>query len=430
MSTTWNPADKNAAISLSNANLTAAATNTAHKMARATLSKDAGKWYWEITQNVAASAYSYHGVATNQATLAGFLGADQYGWSYAGTGYKANANSSTSFGAAFTVGDIVGVAVDIDAGKIWFSKNGVWQAGGNPATGANPAFSNLSGKTLFPSISLYTNTNQGTANFGAHSFQYPIPSGFEGLEVQPITRNLNCQRFLQGYANLLSILNVQRPILESAEYGRLINVQRFVDEYPHHHQYLNAQRYIQGLTALPRGLNVQRFFQGLIALEPGLNVQRLIMETLGESPRVSVWDSLNAYPAPNLSFGLLAPGASSEAQIYLWNDRGGLLGKSQTLTDVELGILCGNGEIAGQEDPLGQEIVDEKWLSVKSNGVLGSGIVDDAQAAYQAIGGSARRSIGDIPPQCARKIHLKMTPPASPETITAYALLAVFYEVE
>jgi hypothetical protein len=32
----------------------------------------------------------------------------------------------------FTTGDIIGVALDLDNNKLYFSKNGVWQNSGDP----------------------------------------------------------------------------------------------------------------------------------------------------------------------------------------------------------------------------------------------------------------------------------------------------------
>jgi len=68
---------------------------------------------------------------------------------------KATSDStSTSYGNSFTVGDVIGVAYDMDSGKIWFSKNGTFQASGDPVAGTNAAFTDLSG-TVVPLIVTY-----------------------------------------------------------------------------------------------------------------------------------------------------------------------------------------------------------------------------------------------------------------------------------
>lgn len=48
-------------------------------------------------------------------------------------------------------GDVIGVAYDAGAGKIWASKNGTWMDSGDPAAGTNALFTNLSG-TIAPAV--------------------------------------------------------------------------------------------------------------------------------------------------------------------------------------------------------------------------------------------------------------------------------------
>jgi len=48
-------------------------------------------------------------------------------------------NNFTNYGSGLTNGSVLGVAVDVDNGKIWFHKDGTYPNSGNPATGANPA---------------------------------------------------------------------------------------------------------------------------------------------------------------------------------------------------------------------------------------------------------------------------------------------------
>ena len=98
------------------------------------------------------------------------------------------------------------VAVDMDNNKIWLGENGTWFASGNPATGANPMYSNLSG-TITPfhadDYSTYTPTayyNFGNGYFGTTAvssagtnasnlgiFEYDVPSGYTAL----CTKGLN-----------------------------------------------------------------------------------------------------------------------------------------------------------------------------------------------------------------------------------------------
>ncbi len=59
----------------------------------------------------------------------------------------------------------------------------------------------------------------------------------------------------------------------------------------------------------------------------------------------------------------------------------------------------------------GKEWVDDKWSEVRSIGTAGSGIVDDNESTFTAIGGSTVHSIGDIPSNCARYLYLRVDAP-------------------
>ena len=177
--TTWNPDDKHADITLSNSNLTATSTYNNWHGIRSIEGKSSGKWYWETTIDVdSAFHYIRVGVGTVDASLSLQIGNDAYAYGYsAENGEKYNNNVSPAYGATYTTGDIIGVALDMDNGKLWWSKNGVWQASGNPGAGTNEAYSGLSG-TFFAMFSPQITTDQGTANFGASSFSYTVPTGF------------------------------------------------------------------------------------------------------------------------------------------------------------------------------------------------------------------------------------------------------------
>lgn len=182
MAVTWNPADKHANITLSNGDLTASVSTAVWASARATMSKASGKWYWEVTID-AGTANFYIGIATSATPVDYRVGEDAYSYGYQHSGLKWHNNSSASYGSTYGAGDVIGVALDLDNGKIWWSKNGVWQASGDPAAGTNEAYSGLSG-AFFPAVSLRKDSLiTNTANFGASAFAYPAPSEFMGLEA-------------------------------------------------------------------------------------------------------------------------------------------------------------------------------------------------------------------------------------------------------
>ena len=79
----------------------------------------------------------------------------------------------------------------MDNGKLFFSKNGTWQASGDPAAGTNAAYTGLSG-TFQPAISELNSTID--INFGQRPFAYTPPTGFVALN----TYNLPTPTILQG----------------------------------------------------------------------------------------------------------------------------------------------------------------------------------------------------------------------------------------
>lgn len=179
---TWNPADKTAALVLSNGNLTAAHTASGEDTqgVRGTLAHDAGKRYFEVVVDAlsGASVWFIAGVNNAGADISFFGTLDS--WLYVSDGSTYGDGASGSTFATFAAADVVCVAVDLDAGKVWFGKNGSWLGSGDPATGANPAFT-FSGETLFPYVqfaSESTGSFQGTGAFALADMAYPPPDGF------------------------------------------------------------------------------------------------------------------------------------------------------------------------------------------------------------------------------------------------------------
>lgn len=170
---TFNPADSGSNITFSSGNLIIAKnTADAHRMARSTTSVSSGKYYWEvlISQIGGGGSPIFVGVAKSGATLTNFLGQDANGWSYAADGLKYTNGANVAYGATYTTGDRIGVALDVDAGTLTFYKNGVSQG---------TAFTGLGG-TFYAAVSLYYGSGASTVtgNFGFTSFTYAVPSGY------------------------------------------------------------------------------------------------------------------------------------------------------------------------------------------------------------------------------------------------------------
>lgn len=164
---TWNSADKSPDVSLSGSDLVISSASTLNEGVRATQGKSSGKWYWEVT--IGSPGFGYVGVAASTETLNDrFIGFGANGWAYRSDANSINNSTATAYGATYTTGDVIGVALDMDAGTITFYKNGSSQG---------QAFSGLSG-TLYPANSIGASSNVShTANFGASAFAYSIPTG-------------------------------------------------------------------------------------------------------------------------------------------------------------------------------------------------------------------------------------------------------------
>ena len=188
---TWNSADwqDQDKIQLSNGNLTTYRTDSGWYSGRGTFEMTSGKWYFECTAGTNFSAAINYNVGQIGISKAGFTGelgvggtaGDAYVY-YNHNGHKMDGDAGSAYGDTWSSGDVIGVAFDADNGKIWFAKNNTWQASGNPATGANPAFSSISG-TYYPGISQYSSVSPSYlhTNFGQMPFIYTAPTGFKPL---------------------------------------------------------------------------------------------------------------------------------------------------------------------------------------------------------------------------------------------------------
>jgi hypothetical protein len=156
-----------------------------------TVGMPSGKWYWEVY--MASSADAIIGVTTDPSLNdAVYGGSTSTSWAYLNyNGQKRTNNSSSAYGATWTTGDIIGVALDMDSGTLEFYKNGVSQG---------QAFTGITG-TALPSLTDAGNTLTSViANFGQDStfagnrpaggnvddngigdFAYAPPAGFLSL---------------------------------------------------------------------------------------------------------------------------------------------------------------------------------------------------------------------------------------------------------
>lgn len=186
----WDPANKDANLTLSSSNFTAELSTGIFDSGgvRSLTSKSSGKLYAELTLVVwnAGQSRGGFGVGTsaNATTDTYFWGTDSTSASYAelGGGSLLYYNSGTSDSATtLAQGQIIGLAVDVPNHLIYWSNNGTWQASGNPSAGTG-------GKNYITTnpIYLFAGLRHGTSgsgekvtlNTGGSAFSYAIPTGF------------------------------------------------------------------------------------------------------------------------------------------------------------------------------------------------------------------------------------------------------------
>ena len=195
---TWNPIDifaANLAGVVSEGNLKIV-DSVNHIAYRGTFGLSSGKWYWEIYMiTIGAVANCRTGICiTNTYGTSSGTGPIDMGvaYTYDADGQKTIPGSTGAYGATYAAGDIVGVALDMDAGTITFYKNNATQ--GQMASGITdevaPLVSEGNGSYQFDSIANFgqdssfagVKTAQGNQDGNSKGdFYYTPPSGHLAL---------------------------------------------------------------------------------------------------------------------------------------------------------------------------------------------------------------------------------------------------------
>lgn len=149
-----------------------------------------GKFYWE-NNIIAVGSGVVVGISNNKGQLDSDT--DRYGY-YSVDGHIYDIGDLGAYGNTYTTGDVIGVALDMDNGKLFFSKNDVWQNSGDPVGGTNPARSGLSG--YYNPFVVNASSANINLNFGQNAtssltydssaggyFKYTPPSGFKALST-------------------------------------------------------------------------------------------------------------------------------------------------------------------------------------------------------------------------------------------------------
>ena len=180
-----------------------------HFGSSSTIGVSTGKWYAEFKPTNSTSGVPYligvssdpAEMARNGATSGNQNSSTEWGY-YSYSGNQFHDGSNSSYGDAYTTNDIIGVALDLDNHKLYFSKNGTFQNSGDPTSGSTGtgAISIDSGETYFFMLSdLGGGVCTFQANFGSPpfsissgnsdanghgNFEYSVPSGYYALNTK------------------------------------------------------------------------------------------------------------------------------------------------------------------------------------------------------------------------------------------------------
>ena len=184
---TFNPIDTGfSGSTLSNGNLNVTTASTGFRYMGNTIWPSAGKFYAEI-KVTSTSGFEQIGIATRTTSTNKILGTDADSWAYDGwDGQYINNGTQTTFGSTYTTNDIVGIALDRDNHKLYFSKNGTWQNSADPAAGTGSI--NISSISGVPTMIAVCDNNSGGSsgfevNFGQRDFAYTPPTNFLPLNT-------------------------------------------------------------------------------------------------------------------------------------------------------------------------------------------------------------------------------------------------------
>lgn len=183
---------------LSNGNLQVANTSGESRNAVSTMGMSSGKFYAEYLHTESSTGNGLIGIVPNGWIYGNYIG---------GTGGLADPNTSAGYGfymfnrgilnegsydlngnasnvhSRVPNGSTVGIALDMDNGKCWFSVDGVyqtWSSSGidnpNPVTGVDAPVTGLTGEWYFAWST--AGNESGVWNFGQRAYKYAPPEGY------------------------------------------------------------------------------------------------------------------------------------------------------------------------------------------------------------------------------------------------------------
>ena len=193
----------------SNGNTQIVSNNSNESYATSTLGVSSGKYYWEV-KNLATQNYEFIGISdrpANATTFSAWTSSNCIGYYSRTGGYRKGSDGDFTYGNTYGQNDIIGVALDMDNSKLYFSKNGTWQNSGDPTSGAtgtgaislyapvdnnyfavagdihvsNSTFAFNFGNGYFGTTAV---SSAGTNASGNGIFEYDVPTGYSALSTK------------------------------------------------------------------------------------------------------------------------------------------------------------------------------------------------------------------------------------------------------
>ena len=171
------------------------------------IAQSSGKYYYECKIPAGTGTVVVGIVDLAWSGLNGAAGAfhdNALNFGYNVSGQKTSGGVNTAYGSAISDNDILGCAMDLDNGKLYFSLNGSWQGSGDPtsgSTGTGSAFNLASGANYTAACRLRNGTicefnfgngyfgttqisSEGTNASGIGKFEYDVPTGYTALSTK------------------------------------------------------------------------------------------------------------------------------------------------------------------------------------------------------------------------------------------------------
>ena len=182
----WNQVTDVSDITLSEGNLKAVSGADSWPAVFGTHGVSSGKWYYEAIGadntrwGLGWSIEDFKSGTSNTFSVGHFAYSQD-----PLTLYQDGSNVAINGTPAFTTGNVLQIATDIDAGKTWFGINNTWVnasngSAGDPAAGTNPTITfSEKGQKHYPKM--INNLGNVSVNFGQQGFTYTPPDGFQAL---------------------------------------------------------------------------------------------------------------------------------------------------------------------------------------------------------------------------------------------------------